>query len=79
MTINNLNSVEWLIDKVKEDQKYPALSKKEWKKIFDKAFEHHLDDIEFHYDQGYAAGYKRAIELTKWTISNLIPPHNEQQ
>jgi hypothetical protein len=30
------------------------------------------------YADGYAAGYKRAIELTKWAISNLIPPHNEQ-
>jgi hypothetical protein len=31
------------------------------------------------YAQGYKEGYKRALELTKWTISNLIPPHNEQQ
>ena len=30
------------------------------------------------YADGYAEGYKRALELTKWTISNLIPPHNEQ-
>ena len=30
------------------------------------------------YADGYKEGYKRAIELTKWTISNLIPPHNEQ-
>jgi len=29
------------------------------------------------YADGYAEGYKRAVELTKWTISNLIPPHNE--
>ena len=80
MTINNLNSVEWLIEQFKQDQKYPALSKKEWKKVFDKAFELHLDDIEFHYDQGYAAGYKGALEfITQWAISNLIPPHNEQQ
>ena len=31
------------------------------------------------YADGYKEGYNRAIELTKWTISNLIPPHNEQQ
>ena len=31
------------------------------------------------YAEGYKEGYNRAIELTKWTISNLIPPHNEQQ
>jgi hypothetical protein len=30
------------------------------------------------YAEGYKEGYKRAIELTKWAISNLIPPHNEQ-
>jgi hypothetical protein len=30
------------------------------------------------YADGYAEGYKRALELTQWTISNLIPPHNEQ-
>jgi hypothetical protein len=30
------------------------------------------------YADGYKEGYNRAIELTKWTISNLIPPHNEQ-
>ena len=29
------------------------------------------------YSEGYKEGYNRAIELTKWTISNLIPPHNE--
>jgi hypothetical protein len=29
------------------------------------------------YADGYKEGYNRAIELTKWTISNLIPPHNE--
>lgn len=31
------------------------------------------------YSEGYKEGYNRAIELTKWAISNLIPPHNEQQ
>lgn len=31
------------------------------------------------YAEGYKEGYNRAIELTKWTISNLIPPHNEQR
>jgi hypothetical protein len=30
------------------------------------------------YAEGYKEGYNRAIELTKWAISNLIPPHNEQ-
>ena len=26
------------------------------------------------YSDGYKEGYNRAIELTKWAISNLIPP-----
>ena len=30
------------------------------------------------YAEGYKEGYNRALELSKWAISNLIPPHNEQ-
>jgi len=30
------------------------------------------------YAEGYKEGYKRALELTQWAISNLVPPHNEQ-
>ena len=33
-------------------------------------------DSEMSYADGYAEGYKRALELTQWAISNLIPPHN---
>ena len=28
---------------------------------------------------GYSQGYNRALELVKWALSNLIPPHNEQK
>ena len=31
------------------------------------------------YAEGYTAGYNRALELSKWAISNLVPPHNEKQ
>jgi hypothetical protein len=31
---------------------------------------------EMSYDDGYREGYRRALELTQWAISNLIPPHN---
>jgi hypothetical protein len=31
------------------------------------------------YAEGYKEGYNRAIELSKWAISNLIPPHDEQR
>ena len=33
---------------------------------------------EMSYSDGYREGYKRALELTQWTISNLIPPSDEQ-
>ena len=28
---------------------------------------------------GYRQGYNRALELSKWAISNLVPPHNEKK
>ena len=31
------------------------------------------------YSDGYKQGYNRAIELTKWAISNLIPPSDGVQ
>ena len=34
---------------------------------------------EMSYSDGYREGYKRALELAQWTMSNLIPPHNEQR
>jgi hypothetical protein len=34
---------------------------------------------EMSYDDGYKQGYNRAIELTKWAISNLIPPSDGVQ
>jgi hypothetical protein len=43
----------------------------------EKAKEMEVMGKEMSYDDGYAEAYKRALELTKWAISNLIPPHNE--
>ena len=31
------------------------------------------------YSEGYKDGYNRALELSKWAISNLVPPHNDKQ
>jgi len=42
-----------------------------------KAKEMEIAGKEMSYADGYAEGYKRAMELTQWAISNLIPPHNE--
>lgn len=31
------------------------------------------------YADGYAEGYKRAMELTQWAISNLVPSQKESK
>jgi hypothetical protein len=31
------------------------------------------------FSDGYSQGYNRALELSKWAISNLVPPHNEKK
>ena len=49
------------------------------KELLEQAKEMEIAGKEMSYADGYAEGYKRALELTKWTISNLIPPHNEQR
>jgi hypothetical protein len=46
--------------------------------VIEQAKEMEVMRNEMSYADGYKEGYKRAIELTKWAISNLIPPHNEQ-
>jgi hypothetical protein len=50
------------------------LTVEDWKQ----AKEMEIAGKEMSYADGYAEGYKRALELTQWTISNLVPPHNEQ-
>jgi hypothetical protein len=47
--------------------------------LMTKAKEMEIAGKEMSYADGYKEGYNRAIELTKWAISNLIPPHNEQR
>ena len=82
-------AVEWLIEKCACADLRPEL----WEIIKEQAKEMYQDEIEAaiindcaerstseasKYAEGYKEGYNRAIELTKWAISNLIPPHNEQ-
>ena len=67
----NSGSVEWLqAIELERD-----LTLADW----NKAKEMEVMGREMSYSDGYREGYKRALELTQWTISNLIPPHNEQQ
>jgi len=64
-------AVEWLWEIAYNRE----LTVEDWKQ----AKEIEVAGKEMSYADGYKEGYNRAIELTKWTISNLIPPHNEQQ
>ena len=83
-----MNSIDWLIEKFYNNEGMITT------KQLEQAREMYQDEIEAaiikdcatestsaasSYAEGYKEGYNRAIELTKWAISNLIPPHNEQQ
>ena len=35
--------------------------------------------MEMSYADGYREGYKRALELTQWVMSNLVPKENESK
>jgi flagellar biosynthesis/type III secretory pathway protein FliH len=66
-------AVEWLRQEVlKQDIDSSS------RELYKQAKEMEIAGKEMSYAEGYKEGYKRAIELTKWAISNLIPPHNEQ-
>jgi hypothetical protein len=66
-------AVEWLIEQLQNNVHHTIRIPLD---IIQQAREMHKKEMS--YDDGYAEGYNRAIELTKWAISNLIPPHNEQ-
>jgi len=77
-------AVEWFLDQLIEHQiiivnrtTYQVKYKHEI--LLEQAKEMEAMGKEMSYAEGYKEGYNRAIELTKWTISNLIPPHNEQR
>jgi flagellar biosynthesis/type III secretory pathway protein FliH len=66
-------AVEWLRQEVlKQDIDSSS------RELYKQAKEMEIAGKEMSYADGYKEGYNRAIELTKWAISNLIPPHNEQ-
>ena len=79
----NSGSVKWFLDKliehryIKVDQTtYQGKYKHET--LLEQASEMEVAGKEMSYSDGYREGYKRALELTQWTISNLIPPSDEQ-
>ena len=80
-----VNSVEWFSNQVYElFEQYSEgnFDRITLNKLVLKATEQakamHKEEIEASYSDGYKEGYNRAIELTKWTISNLTPPSDEQ-
>jgi hypothetical protein len=72
---NKKSSVDWLLSNIssKIDNEYWC-NQKEITEFVEQAKEMELIGKETSYADGYKEGYNRAIELTKWTISNLIPP-----
>jgi hypothetical protein len=60
------NSVEWLIEKCACADLKPEL----WEIIKQQAREMHKKEMS--YADGYAEGYKRALEVIEWYIKNHI-------
>ena len=78
MSNNKQNSIEWFAQKLYETLEikgdgYVIDS------LLDLAKEMEVMGREMSYSDGYSEGYKRALELTQWTISNLVPPYNERR
>jgi hypothetical protein len=60
------NSVEWLIEKCACADLKPEL----WEIVKQQAREMHKKEMS--YADGYAEGYKRALEMIEWYIKNHI-------
>jgi hypothetical protein len=60
------NSVEWLIEKCACADLKPEL----WEIVKQQAREMHKKEMS--YADGYAEGYKRALEMVEWYIKNYI-------
>jgi len=76
-------SVQWFLDQLIEHRiiivdKTTYKVKYKHEILLEQAKEMEKQQKQMIYADGYSEGYKRAIELTQWAISNLIPPHNEQ-
>ena len=74
LSINNnkqQTAVEWLWEIAYNRE----LTLEDWKQAKEKG----IAENEIRYSDGYKEGYNRALELTQWAISNLVPPHNEKQ
>jgi uncharacterized protein YpbB len=80
----NNGSVQWFLDKLIEHgiivvNKTTYQVKYKHETLLEQAKEMEIMGREMSYSDGYAEGYKRALELTQWTISNLVPSQNESK
>jgi hypothetical protein len=62
-------AVEWLEDRIKNQHLYPFASIDE---LSEQAKEMEILGKEMSYSDGYAEGYKRALEVMEWYIKNHI-------
>jgi len=62
------SSVEWLI----EHYTFADLTADSWQMIQQQAKEMEIAGKEMSYSDGYAEGYKRALEMIEWYIKNHI-------
>ena len=53
-----MTTVEWLIDKIVQDQMYKAISQKEWLEVFEQAKEMERKQINKAGHDGYEEGYE---------------------
>jgi len=80
-------AVEWFIEQLEEKgdlRETPSIRNiqlnidtSDYMELKVQAKEMEKEQKEMSYADGYAEGYKRVLELTKWAIENVIPPHNE--
>ena len=67
MSNNKQSSVEWLI----EHYTFADLTAESWEMIQQQAKEMEVAGREMSYREGYAEGYKRALELIEWKIQQV--------
>jgi hypothetical protein len=63
----------WLYEKMYEHRGLLTIEE------FEQAKEMEVAGKEMSYSDGYREGYKRALELTQWVMSNLVPKENESK
>ena len=82
----NSGSVEWLSNQTYE--LFEQYSEGNFDRITlnklvleatEQASEMEIMGREMSYSDGYREGYKRALELTQWVMSNLVPKENESK